>query len=109
MVHFDLTLSFTETATGLQGQWEYNTDLFHPETIRQLADSFLTLLTTAVNTPHQPLNRLLRLTDEEAAMLLVEWNATQQDYPDHHCLHHLVEAQAQRTPRQSPSPLPAAN
>ncbi|PTL76744.1 non-ribosomal peptide synthetase [Vitiosangium sp. GDMCC 1.1324] len=39
-----------------------------------------------------------RLTPEERHRLLVEWNATAADFPREACIHHLVEAQARRTP-----------
>ena len=39
-----------------------------------------------------------RLTAEERHRLLVEWNATAADFPREACIHHLVEAQARRTP-----------
>ncbi|MCF7697332.1 AMP-binding protein, partial [Mycetohabitans sp. B2] len=37
------------------------------------------------------------LDAEERHRLLVEWNATQQDYPAHQCIHQLFEAQVERT------------
>ncbi|OMD35442.1 hypothetical protein BSK56_32975, partial [Paenibacillus borealis] len=41
---FDLTLTFEETASGLEGNFEYNTDLFHPDTINRMAGYFQDLL-----------------------------------------------------------------
>ena len=38
------------------------------------------------------------LSDAERHQLLVEWNATEADYPRDQCLHELFEAQAARTP-----------
>jgi amino acid adenylation domain-containing protein len=38
------------------------------------------------------------MSHEELHKILVEWNATQKEYPRHSCVHHLFEAQAQRTP-----------
>ncbi|WP_338927442.1 amino acid adenylation domain-containing protein (plasmid) [Mycetohabitans endofungorum] len=39
------------------------------------------------------------LDTEERHRLLVEWNATQRDYPAHLCVHQLFEAQVERTPK----------
>ncbi|KAG0199039.1 hypothetical protein BGX28_007613 [Mortierella sp. GBA30] len=38
------------------------------------------------------------LPAEERDMMLGDWNATEEDYPDHCCLHHLFEQQVERTP-----------
>ncbi|WP_049786408.1 non-ribosomal peptide synthetase [Mycetohabitans rhizoxinica] len=46
----------------------------------------------------QPIGRIDLLDAEERHRLLVEWNATQQDYPSHWCIHQLFEAQVERTP-----------
>ena len=43
-------------------------------------------------------DRLPLLSDAERHQLLVEWNATEADYPRDKCVHELFEAQAARTP-----------
>ncbi|MCG1048623.1 non-ribosomal peptide synthetase [Mycetohabitans sp. B6] len=48
--------------------------------------------------PEQPVRQLEVLPSEERALLLQTWNATQQDYPAHLCIHQLFEAQAELTP-----------
>ncbi|MCG1043659.1 AMP-binding protein, partial [Mycetohabitans sp. B8] len=49
-------------------------------------------------TPDQPVQQLKWLPDTEREQLLQTWNATQQVYPAHLCIHQLFEAQAVRTP-----------
>jgi len=51
---FDLTLSFD--ATGTQGLFEYNTDLFDTQTVRDLIDRFKYLLGQAVENPQRALS-----------------------------------------------------
>ena len=46
----------------------------------------------------QAVDRLPLLSDAERHQLLVEWNATEADYPRDKCVHELFEAQAARTP-----------
>ncbi|PMB03027.1 non-ribosomal peptide synthetase, partial [Fischerella thermalis CCMEE 5273] len=48
---FDLTLYMAETASGMIGSVEYNTDLFEPQTIQRLAEHFQTLLSGIVANP----------------------------------------------------------
>ena len=44
------------------------------------------------------MRRLEVLPTEERDLLLRTWNATQQEYPSHLCIHHLFEQQVERTP-----------
>ncbi|MEH2311073.1 MAG: amino acid adenylation domain-containing protein [Nostoc sp.] len=95
---FDLTLSMQNTATGLVGAWEYNTDLFDVSTIERMAGHFVTLLESIVTNPQQQISQLPLLTEVEQHQLLVEWNDTQVDYPQNLCIHQLFEEQVGRTP-----------
>ncbi len=95
---FDLTLSLVENSEGLTGTLEYNTDLFNAETITRLIGHFQTLLEAVVEQPETSIAQLPVLTPIERHQLLVEWNATQTDYPKDKCIHQLFEEQAARTP-----------
>ncbi len=94
---FDLTLGMENTATGLAGWWEYNTDLFDSSTIEQMTGHFACLLEAIVANPQQRIDQLPMLTTSESQQLLVEWNNTQADYPQK-CIHQLFEEQVERTP-----------
>nr|MDZ8062915.1 amino acid adenylation domain-containing protein [Nostoc sp. EkiNYC01] len=95
---FDLTLAMENTASGLVGVWEYNTDLFDASAIARLANHFTTLLEGIVANPQQPISQLPLLTEFEQQQLLVEWNNTVLDYPQDKCIHQLFEEQVERTP-----------
>jgi amino acid adenylation domain-containing protein len=95
---FDLTLYLEETASGLRGTWEYNTDLFEAATIERMTAHLQTILEGIVANPEQHLSDLPLLTEAERQRLLVEWNDTQADYPKDQCIHQLFEAQVERTP-----------
>lgn len=96
---FDLTLFIEEQGDELLGWFEYNTDLFEPETIERLATHFQVLLESLVKQgPEQRLLDLPLLTGAERQKLLVEWNNTTAPYPNQTCFHRLFEAQVQRTP-----------
>jgi hypothetical protein len=45
---FELVLNMQETEQGLGGTLEYNTDLFHAETVKRLLHNYELLLTAAV-------------------------------------------------------------
>ncbi|MEG4076432.1 condensation domain-containing protein, partial [Microcoleus sp. Pol14D5] len=95
---FDLTLSLENTASGLIGAWEYNTDLFDEETIARMAGHFQTLLESIAANPKQKISELPILKAAEQQQLLVEWNSTQTNYPESACIHQLFELQAEQTP-----------
>ncbi|MEH2261607.1 amino acid adenylation domain-containing protein [Nostoc sp.] len=94
---FDLTLIMQNTATGLVGVWEYNTDLFDASTIERMTGHFVTLLAGIIANPEQQISQLPLLTQSEQ-QLLVEWNNTQTEYPGEQCIHDLFEEQVELTP-----------
>ncbi|MEZ4706176.1 MAG: amino acid adenylation domain-containing protein [Caldilineaceae bacterium] len=79
---------------------EYNVELFQPETIRRVLGHFQTLLAAVTADPYQPIAYYPMLSAGEIEQLTLEWNQTAMLYPRQQCLHDLVAAQAQKTPRQ---------
>jgi amino acid adenylation domain-containing protein len=94
---FDLSLYIGESNEGLRLTFEYNTDLFNPSTIEQLARHFETLLAGIVANPDQRINDLPLLDETERHRLLVEWTDTTCDYP-FRCIHEVFAEQAAATP-----------
>ena len=78
--------------------FKYSTDLFEEAAIVQLAGHWQTLLAGIVANPNQPLSSLPLLTEQERRQQLVEWNATETEYPLEQCLHQLFEAQSRANP-----------
>ncbi|PHM11561.1 non-ribosomal peptide synthetase [Nostoc sp. 'Peltigera malacea cyanobiont' DB3992] len=95
---FDLTLAVWETKAGLIGSWEYNSDLFEPDTIARMTSHFQTLLAAIIANPNQPISELPLLSQPERHQLLVEWNDTYTPYPKSKCIHQLFEEQVEKTP-----------
>ena len=95
---FDLTLSFTEKAGRLLASLEYNRDIFEDVTAIRLLDHLESLLRQIVLHLDSPVSGLELLTAAERAQLLVEWNGTRTEFPSAACVHHLIEAQAERRP-----------
>jgi amino acid adenylation domain-containing protein len=95
---YDLSLTLTSGADGLHCLLEYSTDLFDRERMQRLLGHYLTILEGLVAAPDLPISRLPLLTEPERAQILVDWNATQANFPTEHCIHTLFEEQALRTP-----------
>ena len=101
-IKFDLSLILeeieTEQGSYLEGFWEYDSHLFTDERITRMVGHFQTLLKGIVANPQQTVRELPLLTESEKQQLLVEWNQTQQDYPQNLCIHQLFEAWVEQTP-----------
>ena len=95
---FDLMFAINETPDGLSGFLEYSTDLFERSTIERMLAHFRVLLDAITADPAQRLSDLPLLTEEERRRILVEFNATQANYPRNKCVHQLFEEQAARRP-----------
>jgi amino acid adenylation domain-containing protein len=90
---FDLTLQAIDTADGLAGSLEYNTDLFEHATVTRMLDYFESLVQAVADAPDEPLARVSALPAGERRVLEA-FNDTARDYPRDRCLHELIAAQA---------------
>ncbi|WP_147444808.1 non-ribosomal peptide synthetase [Corallococcus sp. CA053C] len=66
---FDLTLALNDTADGLKGLLEYNTDLFNASTAGHMVGHLRTLLEGALQEPERRLSTLPMLTPGERELL----------------------------------------
>ncbi len=93
----DLKLIMTRTEAGLEGAFEYDSDLFDAATIDRMIEHFKILLCAAAADPNRRISDLPLQTDAEQ-QLLVSWNDTGADYPRDRCVHELFQEQVVRTP-----------
>ncbi|WP_132944308.1 non-ribosomal peptide synthetase [Tumebacillus sp. BK434] len=89
---FDLTLSMVESADGLSGTLEFNTDLFDPETAESIVRCMEQLLAGIAAHPDWSVGSL-PLVNANDASAKITVDAGQVPYPAQ-CLHQLFEAQA---------------
>jgi len=78
--------------------WIYNAGVLDEESVVEMQQGFTSFLQGIVSDPQQRISDLPLLTEAEQHRLLVEWNATQTDYPKQSCIHKLFEDQVERTP-----------
>ncbi|WP_375765213.1 amino acid adenylation domain-containing protein [Archangium gephyra] len=93
----DLALELRETADGLWGGLEYNTDLFDAETISRMGGHFVRLLEGIASAPEHKLSSLTLLSEAERRQLLLEWNPAPA-FPSSATVLELFETQVARTP-----------
>ena len=95
---FDLLMALQERGAALEGSLEYSTDLFDEARMAQMLRHFEVLLQGIAANPEQRLWELPLLGAEETRQALVEWNATQQEYPREQSVSELFEQQVTLRP-----------
>ncbi len=87
---FELFLNGAVNGSGeLLFDCQYNTNLFTAATIDRRLTEFEQLLTDIVAKSAQPIRELSLLDKAQWQQLVVDWNATQTDYPRTKCIHQL--------------------
>jgi amino acid adenylation domain-containing protein/non-ribosomal peptide synthase protein (TIGR01720 family) len=97
---FDMSLGMASSADGLLAQVEYNSDLFHPETIDLLLERFSILLQAIVEAPEKRIAEYGLLSDPEQHRVLVSWNETETRFDTSLLVHELFERQAETAPER---------
>ncbi len=98
VARFDLTLTGTETPSGLTFIIEYSTALFTAAFMQRFIQYFQNIVQAIIANPPVELYRISILSQAEQQQLLVTFNDTTADYPMDKTIHGLFTEQAQRTP-----------
>ena len=93
---FDLDLNITERPTGLEVQFNYNTDLFDAATLQRMAEHYRTLLEDLSQSPDRRLSALRMLSPTEWQQLMHISQGEALAYPQERCIHQLFEAQVEQ-------------
>jgi amino acid adenylation domain-containing protein len=94
---FDITFYMWESGDVIEGEIEYNIDLFSNETILRLRDNFLTLVKNLVDNPQASIGSLPIISEEERKMI-DGFNETQTVYPKDKTIVQLFEEQVELFP-----------
>lgn len=95
---WDLSLALTDNPQGISAYLEYNKDLFEAATIKRMLGHFEHLLEQIIKNRNVKLSELCLLTEPEWNQLVVQYNATRQEFPYEVCFHNLFEQQVERSP-----------
>ncbi|KAF9277586.1 hypothetical protein BGZ68_009184, partial [Mortierella alpina] len=99
VVQFDLELDLYEENGQIVGSLSYSTALFEQTTVERYIGYLGAMLQSLTDDVDQPIHSVDIISPEERALVLQTWNATEQTYPTHECMHHLFERQVERTPQ----------
>ncbi|NQY36425.1 MAG: amino acid adenylation domain-containing protein, partial [Alteromonadaceae bacterium] len=109
-IRFDIAIHVAEVGEGLLVNWSFRDSLFDHDTIRRMAVNYEVLLESIIEGITEQeraqaiepnISDLVLLTEVEQDTLLVEWNATQADYPQNKCIQELFEEQVERVPQNT--------
>lgn len=78
--------------------WEYNSDLFRPDTIERISTHYQNLLAALVADPGRRISEYSLLTELEEHQLVRKLNETERIYKPDRCVHELFAEMAARTP-----------
>jgi amino acid adenylation domain-containing protein/non-ribosomal peptide synthase protein (TIGR01720 family) len=95
---FELALEIFDQGDRFTLNIKYDPDLYNLSTIQRMMRHYVKLAEEVVNDPNLTLGEYSLMSKEEQATILIDWNATQVDYPSHKTIHQLFEEQAERTP-----------
>lgn len=95
---FDMELTLVDMSAGPSLSVEYNTDLFHEDTMSRLLGHLEQLLAAAIAQPDLPISHLTLLTAAEREQLLHAWNDTAIPFPQDQTFPQLFEHQVEKTP-----------
>lgn len=96
---FDLAFEWVEREGRLNLLVEYNTDLYDAATIERVSGHYRHLLEQIAMDAKQPIGALSLMTEAEREQVLVDFNRSTPLTQSAGCIHHLVEAQAERNPQ----------
>ncbi|HWW77545.1 MAG TPA: condensation domain-containing protein, partial [Pyrinomonadaceae bacterium] len=90
---FDLTLKLRERGGLLEGELEFNTDLFDRATVERFIGHYQLILDGMLGDPDSAVSRLPVLTEAERETLLTRWNDTRRSVPESATVVQLFEEQ----------------
>ncbi len=94
---FDLSLEAYEKDGELVLQFEYNTDVLEPATIRKFQSHFRRVLEGMIADPEQRISQIAILSEDERFELLANAAPARSPFPQE-CIHDLILQQARLTP-----------
>ncbi|MBE7122186.1 amino acid adenylation domain-containing protein [Bacillus cereus] len=81
MTKFDITVVCIETESGLDIQFQYQSDLYEMETMNRWLEHFAVLIDGILRNPKQKVSELPLLNESQRRQLLIEWNDTALELP----------------------------
>ncbi|MBC1213136.1 amino acid adenylation domain-containing protein [Trichormus variabilis ARAD] len=95
---FQIKLSSGYSQDNLVVNFDYDANLFSEDSIKILAEQYLTLIASVTYNPEAAIIDLNMISESDRQKLLIDFNNTKIEFPHDKCLHELFAAQVERTP-----------
>ncbi|MCA3922397.1 amino acid adenylation domain-containing protein, partial [Burkholderia sp.] len=95
---FAVTVTGDPRDPGCTLHVDANAELYDHASVLAHRKRLLHFIEAALANPEQPIGQIDLLDADERHVLLHTWNATAAAYPEHQCIHELVEARARQMP-----------
>jgi non-ribosomal peptide synthetase component F len=95
---FKLKLVCYKSGEGLTAELHYDSALYDQADMSGLADHYLTLLQSAVQSPRRAVGRLEMLNERQKELILNGFNQTRREYDAGGCVHEMIRDRAERSP-----------
>ncbi|MGD2085541.1 MAG: amino acid adenylation domain-containing protein [Candidatus Aminicenantes bacterium] len=99
-IHGNMLFSFRRTAEHIKGNLEYNSFLYHEQTVKQVINHYIRFLQKGLADLSRRFADIDILSKQEKHRLLMEFNANAVEYPEDKTLHGLFAQQVEKTPDQ---------
>ncbi|MRV71988.1 amino acid adenylation domain-containing protein [Duganella sp. FT92W] len=100
IAQFDLSLFVFDVKQYFAFEWQFDTELFRPDTIERIAGMFLDMLRSLLNDPAQTLAGMTLVPAAQRQAMLYDWNPCHAPFPPRGTLHALFERQAALYPER---------
>lgn len=102
---YQLSVCCVRYSQSIKIEFHYNLKSFSSEVVENWLQNYSTLLTNVITNPHQKIEDLDILNDEQKEQILLQFNPSLvshagDDHLNNSCVHHLFEIQAKRKPQQ---------
>jgi len=88
---FDLTVTLTPSVSGMNVNFNYATDLFHNNRIKQMSQHFIHLLKQIASNPSQTIAEMQILHPDQLRTLIEDQNHVGVDFPKNKTIHAIFE------------------
>ncbi|WP_165865889.1 non-ribosomal peptide synthetase [Lucifera butyrica] len=95
---YELSLFMEEIDEEYCAWFLYQTDLFYPSTVEQMAGHFVNILAEVTENPLQGIDQYRMISAEEKERVLNVWNRRDVTFPSTVCIHKMIEQQVRKNP-----------
>ncbi|MCP5101769.1 MAG: AMP-binding protein, partial [bacterium] len=97
-IHYNMLFSFLKTGESIEGVVDYNTSLYRESTVKQVISFYMYIMEQMLSDPDLPLSQVEILSGDDRKQVLLDFNSTEDAYPQDKTLHRLFEEQVERMP-----------